>query len=120
MANSSAPVSFALATVAVSGTSVAPSATIPDNCRTIIIFNRGTGAALFGRAAPGAGTLTEGTNAARIPDQGSISLEVGTLATRGSMVEATIAGSGLVYDGVGGTTPVLDITYINVLSPQGG
>jgi hypothetical protein len=100
--------------VAVAGTAVSPSAPIPDNCKQIVILNRGPVDALFGIAAPGVGALTEGTNAARLPVNGSISLGIGTIMERGSMDPATVAGSGLVYDGVAGT-PTLDVTYVSVL-----
>jgi hypothetical protein len=117
MAVSSVPTSFALATVAVSGTAVAPSTAIPDNCHTVVILNRGAGDGLVGRAAPGAGALTEGTNATRIPANASLSLQLGTARVRGIMNNGDVAGSGLVYDGVGGTTPTFDILYLNEMVP---
>lgn len=112
MANANRPLTFALATVTVAGTSVTPSSPIPDNCKEVVILNRGTGDALVGIAAAGAGTLTEGTNATRIPENASLRLGIGTIQDRGDMAAA---GSGLVYVGDGAATPVLDITYVNVL-----
>lgn len=114
MPNSSSPLQFADAVVAAPGTAVVPSSAIPDNCTQIVIYNRGANAALYGIAAPGVGTLAEGTNAARIPTNAALTLVIGGLADRGTMNQATVAGSGLVYDAVGGAT-TLDITYVCAL-----
>lgn len=113
MPNVNPPLTFAVATVAVAGTAVAPSAPIPDNCKEVVILNRGPVDGLFGVAAPGAGALIEGTNAARLPSLSSITLGIGTITERGAMDQAVVAASGIVYDGIGGT-PVFDVTYISV------
>jgi hypothetical protein len=107
------PLTFASATVAVAGTAVAPTAPVPDNCKTIILLNIGAGAALYGIAEPGV-ALIEGVTGTRIPANGTLTLDIGTTAQRGPMDDGQVVGSGLVFDGVGGTTPVVQITYINV------
>lgn len=114
MPNARVPTTYAGAVVAVAGTAVAPSTPIPDNCKQVVVLNLGPVDALFGIAAPGVGALIERVNAARIPAGGSISLGIGTIKERGIMDQAVTAGSGYVYDGVGGT-PTLDLTYVNVL-----
>ena len=115
MALSWVPVSNALATVLVAGTAVVPSAPIPDNCEEIVILNRGVGDGLVGIAAPGAAALTEGTNATRIPASASLTLSIGTIRQRGITDQGQVAGSGLVYVGVGAALPVFDILYRNKL-----
>lgn len=118
MAYAKRPLTFAQAVVAVAGTAVAPSAPIPDNCVAVTILNIGANPALIGLAAPGAGALTEGTNATRILAGGAFTLPLGALGERGIMDQTQLAGSGIVYDGVGGVT-TLDITYQNYLSQPG-
>lgn len=119
MANAVTGLVFTSAVVTVSGTSVAPTVAIPDNCAKIVLQNRGAGDAIFGRAAPGAGTLTEGTNAYRLVANAVLILEIGTQMSRGFMVEALVAGSGLVYDGIGGSTPTVQVVYECVLGVEG-
>ena len=116
MALTNVPLTFAQAVVGVAGTAVAPSNPQPSNCWAVVILNvAGAGDALVGIASPGVGTLTEGVNATRIPDGASLTLPLGTESVRGPMDESEVAGSGLVYTGVVGVTPTLDITYLNQL-----
>jgi hypothetical protein len=106
---------FANAVVAAAGTAVAPSSPIPDNCVAVTLLNTSsTIPALFGIASAGAGTLTEGTNACRIPPGGSLTIPMGAITQRGPMDESQLAGSGLVYDGIGGAVTV-DIIYQNAM-----
>lgn len=115
MALATSAVTVTSATVAVAATAVAPTTAIPDNCHTVVLQNRGTGDALVGRAAPGAAALTENTNAFRLVANAAITLEIGVIAHRGSMVEADLAGSGLVYAGVA-ATPTIQIIYLSILA----
>ena len=113
MAASARPFTFAQAVVAAVGTSVAPSAPIPDNCRAVTLLNIGANVALWGIAAPGA-ALVEGTNAARLAAGASITIPCGPISERGIMDESQLTASGFVYDAlVGGTT--IDVIYQNIL-----
>ncbi len=119
MSTSASPTVFTQAVVSVVGTAVAPTTAIPDNCHTIIIYNRGDDDGLVGRAAPGAAALTEGTNATRIPAGASLTFAVGTAVVRGLMNQGAVAGSGLVYDAVAAsaTLPTFAISYLCDLRP---
>lgn len=95
---------------AVVGSSVAPTAPIPDNCHTVILLNTsGANAVLFGQAVAGA-ALVEGTTGTRLPASSSISLAVGTIKNRGEMSGA-VGFPGIVYTAIGGAAAV-DITYL--------
>lgn len=113
MAFARAPLTYASAVVAAPGTSVAPSAPIPDNCISITVQNTGTKTALVGIGAPPT-ALVAGTNASPIASGASMVYPLGDLASRGIMDEAQLTGSGLVYDAVGGANTVI-ITYQNKL-----
>lgn len=99
------------------GTSQVPSVAIPDNCKSILVLNRGGNDALVGQLAAGPGAaLIEGVSGFRIPaTNGSITIPVGTISQRGTMDNAVSAGSGLLYDGLVAPT-TLDIMYLCVTS----
>lgn len=111
MAVARLPITSALATVLVPGTSVAPSSPVPDNCTGLALVNTGLNPALFGIGVPGV-PLTEGLNASRLAVGASLSLPLGDLFARGIMDEDQLAGSGLVFDALVGATAV-GITYLN-------
>ena len=94
---------FALATVAASGTSVAPSAPVPDNCHTVLVYNPSTTVTVLVGIATAPAPLTAGTNATPVPPGAQITLGVGAFSARGTL--------DLVFDSVGGAvSPVL--TYL--------
>lgn len=112
----SAPITFTRAVVAASGTSVGPSAAVPDNCHTILVTNpSSTIVVLVGIAVPPA-ALTAGVNAQRVPPGMTLTLAVGSIpqGMRGPIDQAQSAGSGLAFDSIGGAvTP--EVTYLNHL-----
>lgn len=116
MALSHVPVAFARGIVAASGTSVAAVNTagaafpVPDNCDVVWVTNPSstlTGLVGVG-TAPAA--LTAGQNAQRVAPGVTVAMPIGRLGDRGYMNEATTAGSGLIYDSIGGAL-TLEITY---------
>lgn len=111
MAVAKFPLTYALATVAAAGTSVAPNNPVPDNCTGIALLNTGANDALFGIGTPG-GALVEGTSGSRLKSGASVSLPIGMIDVRGPMTAATLVGSGLIFDAIGGATTV-GITYLN-------
>lgn len=114
MAYAQLPVTIANAVVAAPGTSVAPSVPIPDNCISITVINTSLLlGGLVGIAVPGF-ALTAGTTAAPIPAGGSMVFPLGDLQSRGIMDEVQLAGSGFVYDAVGGAVTFV-IVYQNKL-----
>jgi hypothetical protein len=110
MALSAFPVVFANAASA-STAAVAPTVVIPDNCHTVVLYNPTLVDAFVGRASVGT-PLVEGTNSTRLPSKSSLTLAIGTLAQRGVMDEALLAGSGLVYSSSGLVATSVDITYV--------
>ena len=120
MAYVTAPWTLATANVAVAGTSVAPSNPMPENCDTMIVRNTSNVDSLYGIAAPGVGTLTEGTNAVRLPAGTAITLPLGTVNDRGIMDQGNIAGSGYVFQNAdAGQLPTHQIQYLNKRGPLG-
>jgi hypothetical protein len=110
MALSTRPFTYARAAVGVPGTAVSPNNPVPENCHTIIVLNTSAVDALYSQSAPG-GPLTEGIDAARIPAGSSLTLDIGEVVMRGVIDEGTLAGSGLIFDGIGGAV-VLNLTYL--------
>ena len=97
------------------GTSQVPSAAIPDNCKSILVTNVGTNDALVGQLAAGPGAaLVERVSGTRLVAGASITIPIGTISARGTMNNAVVVGSGLLYDGLVGAT-TLDIMYLNIL-----
>jgi hypothetical protein len=109
MAISTRPLLPALATVAAPGTSVSPSIAVPDNCIGLSLKNTGGNAALFGIGTPG-GALVGGVSGNTLLAGESISLPIGSVAVRGVIDQAALAGSGLIFDAAGGATTV-EILY---------
>lgn len=109
MAVSTRPLLPALATVAAPGTSVAPTVPVPDNCVGLVLRNTGGNTALFGVGAPGP-ALVAGVSGVSLPSGGSLSLPIGDVTLRGIMSQPSLAGSGLIFDAVGGATTV-EILY---------
>jgi hypothetical protein len=62
MAVSTSTLSFSRATVAASGTSVAPGTAIPDNCVEVILTNRIAAVVTFALGAAGGALADDGTN----------------------------------------------------------
>ena len=113
MALSATPLAFALGTVAVPGTSVAPTLAVPENCHTILVTN--PDAAAIGLVGIGTApvALVAGVNAQRIPPGTTLTLGLGTLSMRGFMNAATLVGSGLVFDA--DVAVGLEVTYLCTL-----
>jgi hypothetical protein len=110
MALSTRPLSYGNASVGVPGTAVSPNNPVPENCHTVIALNTSAVDALYGQGLPG-GPLTEGVDSARIPAGSSLTLDIGEVAARGIIDEGALTGSGLVFDGIGGSVR-LDLTYL--------
>jgi len=109
--------SFATAAVAAPGTSVAPSAGVPDNCHSILVTNPSTTeTGLVGQGTPGA-ALVAGTNAQRVGPDRTLTLGVGTDRSRGRVDQAIQAGSGLIFDATAALT--LEITYECLVGTSG-
>lgn len=70
------------ATVATAGTSVAPTAPIPDNCHTVIVYNPDATATIF-FAEVTSGTINA-ANGVIVPPGGAFSLALGPLKQRAS------------------------------------
>lgn len=126
MASTPVPMTFAQGIVLASGTSVGPTGTggaaapVPDNCHTVMVTNPDTTGALTGLVGIGTagGALTAGTTAQRIPSGTTRVLELGPVGNRAIMDQAQVAGSGLIFDSIGGAL-TLEITYLNTLRPGG-
>lgn len=116
MAHSPHLLDFALALVVVPGTSVAPSVAIFDNTTNVLITNNGANAGLVGMDVGGPGTpLVAGVNAFPVPSGANLSIPIGTQSQRGTVDQASVPGSGIIYDsGPGGTSFVM--MYLNTLS----
>lgn len=110
VAISSVPVAFATAIVAVPGTSVAPSLSIPENCHTILITNSSAANTGLVGIATAPASLTAGVNAQIVQAGSTLTLAIGTASTRGFMLAA---GSSFVYDASAAMT--LTITYLCAL-----
>ncbi len=90
MALSTATLAFTRATVAASGTSVAPGTQTPENCAEIIMLNRIAAAVTFSMGAAGGALLDNGTNGV-IPASGSLTLAIGNVKDRaGGLDMATL------------------------------
>ncbi len=91
---------------------VTPAVAVPDNCHTVLITNHS--ATLVGVVARGTagGALVPGTSGQRIPPSTTLTLALGTRAVRGILDQAAQAGSGLIFDAVGGAL-TLEVTYLN-------
>jgi hypothetical protein len=113
MALSTDWMSFATATVAAPGVSVPPSVAVPDNCQGILVTNpSATVTGLYGMGVPG-GPIVVGPGGGRIPPGASISLPIGTQSRRGVIDQGAQAGSGPIFDAIGGAV-TLELTYLNV------
>ena len=118
MALALAPMTFARGIVLVPGTSVVAvdgtpaAAPIPDNCYRIRVTNPdGANDGLVGvGTAPAA--LTAGINSTRIAAGTFEDFDLGTIGDRGPMDQATLNGSGFIYDAIGGAI-TLEVTYFN-------
>lgn len=109
------PLSFATAAVSSPGTSVAPSAPVPDNCHTILIYNPdGAQDVYVGIGAPGGAIDPASATAVLVKPQERLTLSLGTQRYRGILDQSVAAGSGLIFDASGGT-PTVQITYLNAL-----
>jgi hypothetical protein len=109
------PTAYATVTTIV-GTSQVPSVAIPDNCKSVLVTNRGANDCLVGQLAAGPGAaLVEGVSGFRIVAGQSITIPIGTISQRGVMNNAATVGTGLLYDGLVGVTN-LDIMYLCVTS----
>jgi hypothetical protein len=78
---------------------------MPDNCVGLSLKNTGGNAALFGIGVPG-GALIGGVSGNTLLSNESISIPIGDVALRGVVDQAVLAGSGLIFDAVGGATTV--------------
>lgn len=118
MALTITPITFARGIVAASGTSVvavdgaAVAAPVPDNCYTILVTNPSTTVVGLVGIGTAPTALTAGINAQRVPPSTTLTLGIGTAQRRGFMNQATVAGSGLIFDSIGGAV-TLEITYLN-------
>jgi hypothetical protein len=116
MALSASPFAVASASPA-SNVGVVPSASVPDNCHTVIVYNpSGATPGLVGRNASGT-PLVAGVNAVSIPAGASLTLALGTIAQRGTMDPAVFGGSGLVYGTTGAVALPLQIAYLCSFGP---
>jgi hypothetical protein len=112
------PLTFARGIVAASGTSViavdgaAAAAPVPDNCYTVLVTNPSTTVVGLVGIGTAPTALTAGINAQRVPPGATLTLGIGTAQRRGFMNQATVAGSGLIYDSIGGAV-TLEITYLS-------
>ena len=97
--------------MAAPGTSVAASAPVPDNCRSLVLLNVGANVALVGLGVPGP-ALVDGSTAIQIAVGRSLTIPLGDSLARGIMDQAQLAGSGLVFDAIGGAATI-DIMYKN-------
>jgi hypothetical protein len=113
MARAQRPLTFASASPAVPGTSVAPSVAVPDNCHTIIIVvPTGGGSVLYGQGVAGTTALTLGTNSAPIAAGQSLTLAVGTMADRGTL-DGVAPNEGLIFDlPPAGAAVIVSLTYL--------
>lgn len=117
MALSHVPIAFARGIVAASGTSVVAVNTagtafpVPDNCYEVWVTN--PSGALTGLVGIGTAptALVAGQNAQRVASSSRVELQIGTLTNRGYIDQAAKAGSGLIYDSIGGAL-TLEITYL--------
>lgn len=116
MAVARAPLTYASASVAVPGTTVGPTAPVPDNCTGIGIQNTGSNPGWVAIGTPGGAALGLGS-ATYVAAGAAVTLPVGTTANRGIMDQSQLAGSGLVFDATGGAT-AFAITYINALGSR--
>lgn len=115
MALATSPITHASAVVATPGTSVGPSAAIPDNCEEVIVYNSHGAASLYVGIATAGGALTPGSTATLIPAGASFTFEIGNIKQRGNMAAAA---TGFVYDGTAALTAY--ITYVNRLGALQG
>jgi hypothetical protein len=95
------------ATVAAAGTSVLPDIVVPDNCKTIIFYNRdptGGGNILISQGAAGGAIADDGSATVIVP-QGALTWEIGTITQRVDDL------SDLIYDCSAGAANC-DITYL--------
>lgn len=115
MSFATSSLTHALATVAQPGVSVVPTRPVPDNCHTILVSNPSdaTNDGVVGQGSPG-GALVPGDSGRRVEPGMTVVLALGTTANRGVMNQDVRAGSGLVYDGVGGSV-TLEISYVSVV-----
>lgn len=124
MAVTPTPLTTARAIVVAPGTSVVAvqaggvtAAPVPDNCYTVLVTNPSTTATgLVGIGTPGT-ALVAGTNAQRVPSGSTLTLGIGTRQRRGTMDEAVLANSGLIYDASAAIT--LEITYLSLVGDPG-
>jgi len=114
MALATASIVSARATGVAPLTTVTPTAGVPDNCETIMLYNRSGSIALYAYGLPGVVVDNQTTN--KIPAGGSVVLGVGSLTQgrqSGVMDNDEIAGSGLVYGFITiDASPWVDITYV--------
>lgn len=116
MANASSPITWATATVVAAGTSVSPSAPVPDNCFLVRVRNPSNAQTLLvGIGAP-PGALTAGVNATAVPPNSIMDFPIGPLTRRGIVDQTQVAGSGLRFDATGAV--VGEVTYFNVTTAQ--
>jgi hypothetical protein len=112
MALSTSAIAFTTAAVAAPGTSVSPGTAVPDNCHTVLVTNPSTTVVGLVGIGTAPTALTAGINAQRVPPGATLTLGIGTAQRRGFMNQATVAGSGLIYDSIGGAV-TLEITYLS-------
>jgi hypothetical protein len=115
MALATQPLTFAYVQIVTSATAELPTVAIPDNCVEITLYNVGPGAALYGIAAAGAGTLTDGVNSMVLPAGATRTIAIGPLPQRTLMNDADNPGCGIVYSGFNGSLPLIYIEYRNLL-----
>lgn len=100
---------FALATVALSGTSVAPTAQPPDNCAQIRVRNPSSTVTVLIGFGPAGGALTEGVDAFGIAPGATEYVPIDVITRRGAITT-------MIVDSVGGAV-VPKFTYFNVAGP---
>jgi len=102
--------------VTIVGASQVPSVAIPDNCKSVLVQNIGANDCLIGQLAAGPGAaLVERVSGFRLLAGQSITIPIGTISQRGTMNNAVVIGSGLLYDGLVAPT-TLDIMYLCITS----
>lgn len=112
------PTSYAGAVTVVGASTLPTPAGIPDNCRSILVTNVGLNDALIGQLAAGpGGPLVERVSSTRLVAGASMTILVGTIGQRGTMNNAIVVGSELLYDSLVGVT-TLDIMYLCVTVGQ--
>lgn len=110
MAISNKPFIGTTATVAASGTAVAPLVAVPDNCTTLLVYNPSV-ATIYVGWAPTSGAFST-TTAATIVGAGALSLEIGPKSKRPSTGSAGGVPDSLWVDAsVNGT--VVRLVYVN-------